>query len=80
MSRKPNAAGFIPPMLPTLVDEAPDGDEWVHEIKYDGYREFPTSPKDESGACDEQNNAEKSERVCRSLSEAQDPETIEGDR
>ena len=25
-------------MLPTLVDEAPDGDAWVHEIKYDGYR------------------------------------------
>ncbi len=31
-------AGFIEPMLPTLVDEAPDGDAWVHEIKYDGYR------------------------------------------
>ena len=31
-------AGFIEPMLPTLVDEAPDGDGWVHEIKYDGYR------------------------------------------
>ena len=31
-------AGFIEPMLPTLVDTAPDGDAWVHEIKYDGYR------------------------------------------
>ncbi len=31
-------AGFIEPMLPTLVDEAPEGDAWVHEIKYDGYR------------------------------------------
>ena len=31
-------AGFIEPMLPTLVDEAPDGEAWVHEIKYDGYR------------------------------------------
>ncbi len=31
-------AGFIEPMLPTLVDEAPDGETWVHEIKYDGYR------------------------------------------
>lgn len=24
--------------LATLVDEAPDGDEWLHEIKLDGYR------------------------------------------
>ena len=31
-------AGFVEPMLPTLVDEAPDGEAWVHEIKYDGYR------------------------------------------
>ena len=30
--------GFIEPMLPTLVDQAPDGEAWVHEIKYDGYR------------------------------------------
>jgi bifunctional non-homologous end joining protein LigD len=29
---------FIEPMLPALVDEPPDGDEWLHEIKYDGYR------------------------------------------
>ena len=25
-------------MLPTLVDDAPDGEAWVHEIKYDGYQ------------------------------------------
>ncbi len=25
-------------MLPTLVDQAPDGNDWLHEIKYDGYR------------------------------------------
>src|SRR4051794_28770843 len=25
-------------MLLTLVDDAPVGDEWIHEIKYDGYR------------------------------------------
>ena len=24
--------------LATLVDEPPEGDDWVHEIKYDGYR------------------------------------------
>jgi len=29
---------FIEPMLPTLVDEPPDGDDWIHEIKHDGYR------------------------------------------
>jgi bifunctional non-homologous end joining protein LigD len=26
------------PQLATLVKEAPQGDEWVHEIKFDGYR------------------------------------------
>ena len=30
--------GFIPPMMPALVDCAPEGSEWIHEIKYDGYR------------------------------------------
>jgi ATP-dependent DNA ligase len=24
--------------LATLVDAAPEGDEWLHELKYDGYR------------------------------------------
>ena len=28
----------IKPELATLVDAVPAGDEWVHEIKYDGYR------------------------------------------
>jgi bifunctional non-homologous end joining protein LigD len=26
------------PQLATLVKEAPEGDQWLHEIKYDGYR------------------------------------------
>jgi len=30
--------GFIPPQLATLVAQAPDGPEWAHEIKLDGYR------------------------------------------
>src|SRR5438067_6256957 len=30
--------GDITPQLATLVDKAPDGAEWLHEIKYDGYR------------------------------------------
>lgn len=29
---------FVSPQLATLVDEAPVGDEWLHEIKFDGYR------------------------------------------
>ncbi|HTP99426.1 MAG TPA: DNA ligase D [Casimicrobiaceae bacterium] len=29
---------YVPPMLATLVAEPPAGDDWVHEIKYDGYR------------------------------------------
>lgn len=28
----------IHPALATLVDEAPNGKEWLHEIKFDGYR------------------------------------------
>ena len=29
---------FVPPQLATLVDSVPGGDEWLHEIKFDGYR------------------------------------------
>lgn len=29
---------FVAPCLATLVDKAPDGDNWIHEIKFDGYR------------------------------------------
>jgi bifunctional non-homologous end joining protein LigD len=41
-SRKPGTSAalpaFIPPQLATLADKAPAGDEWVHQIKLDGYR------------------------------------------
>ena len=30
--------GFIPPQLATLVNQAPDGPAYLHEIKLDGYR------------------------------------------
>jgi bifunctional non-homologous end joining protein LigD len=30
--------GFIKPQLATLKPKAPKGDQWLHEIKYDGYR------------------------------------------
>lgn len=29
---------FVPPSLCTLVERAPEGDEWLHEVKLDGYR------------------------------------------
>ena len=35
--RKP-LPDIVKPQLATLVDAAPDGDAWVHEIKLDGYR------------------------------------------
>ena len=31
---------FVPPTLATLVDRPPSGDQWLHEIKIDGYRIF----------------------------------------
>src|SRR5215472_17430932 len=29
---------WIKPQLAKLVDNAPDGPDWLHEIKFDGYR------------------------------------------
>jgi len=29
---------FVAPMLPTLTDKPPAGADWIHEIKFDGYR------------------------------------------
>ena len=29
---------WIRPQLTQLVKEAPDGEQWLHEIKYDGFR------------------------------------------
>src|ERR1700748_3793025 len=33
--------GFIKPQLAALKANAPSGDHWIHEIKYDGYRIQP---------------------------------------
>jgi len=30
--------GFIPPQLPTLTEQPPEGSAWIHEVKYDGFR------------------------------------------
>jgi bifunctional non-homologous end joining protein LigD len=35
---KTEMPGFIKPQLATLKSKAPKGDQWLHEIKYDGYR------------------------------------------
>jgi bifunctional non-homologous end joining protein LigD len=37
-ARKGALPAFVPPQLATLVDAAPAGDAWVHEVKLDGYR------------------------------------------
>src|ERR1700720_3477566 len=31
-------SGFIAPCLPTSAPQPPSGEEWVHEIKHDGFR------------------------------------------
>jgi bifunctional non-homologous end joining protein LigD len=35
---RPEMPGFIKPQLATLKLKAPKGGQWLHEIKYDGYR------------------------------------------
>jgi bifunctional non-homologous end joining protein LigD len=38
VGRSPSPPKWIKPQLTRLVDEAPMGKEWLHELKYDGYR------------------------------------------
>jgi hypothetical protein len=41
VARRSSTAGlpaWISPQLTQLVDAPPDGDQWLHELKYDGYR------------------------------------------
>lgn len=37
-ARKKHMPNSMQPELATLVDKPPTGDEWLHEIKFDGYR------------------------------------------
>ena len=37
-ARKAAKPEFVAPQLATLVREPPQGDEWLHELKFDGYR------------------------------------------
>lgn len=37
-AKKARWPGFIPPALATLAKQPPSGGQWLHEIKFDGYR------------------------------------------
>ncbi len=37
-TKKGPMPGFHAPQLATLVDSVPGGNDWIHEVKYDGYR------------------------------------------
>jgi len=37
-ARKAAMPEFVPPQLATLVERPPVGEEWFHELKFDGYR------------------------------------------
>ena len=37
-THEPKPPRFVQPELATLVKKVPQGDEWLHEIKFDGYR------------------------------------------
>jgi bifunctional non-homologous end joining protein LigD len=38
LSRSPAGTGFIEPCLPSHAAKPPEGPNWIHEIKHDGYR------------------------------------------
>jgi bifunctional non-homologous end joining protein LigD len=38
MSRASRRLHFIEPQLLTLTGQPPQGSEWMHEVKHDGYR------------------------------------------
>jgi bifunctional non-homologous end joining protein LigD len=37
-ARRAALPATVKPALAMLVDEAPAGDDWLHEVKFDGYR------------------------------------------
>jgi ATP-dependent DNA ligase len=41
---------FIEPQLATLVDQPPVGENWIHEVKHDGYRTLLVIKRDEARA------------------------------
>tara|TARA_R100001129_G_C5324641_1_gene248353 strand:+ start:2742 stop:5315 length:2574 start_codon:yes stop_codon:yes gene_type:complete len=44
--RKLKSPAFVEPQLATLVDDAPEGEDWLNEIKFDGYRLIVSVGKD----------------------------------
>jgi bifunctional non-homologous end joining protein LigD len=38
MPRHLNRLGFVEPQLLTSIDQPPQGSNWIHEVKHDGYR------------------------------------------
>ena len=38
MLHNPRTDGFVDPCVPIRAVKAPEGGEWVHEVKHDGYR------------------------------------------
>ena len=39
---------FVLPLMPTLVEKPPEGDGWIHEVKFDGYRSHGGDINDEA--------------------------------
>jgi DNA ligase D-like protein (predicted ligase) len=48
MSRVSSRLRFIEPQLPSPVDQPPEGKNWIHEIKHDGYRSLIVIEGDEA--------------------------------
>jgi bifunctional non-homologous end joining protein LigD len=47
-SRKAVLPPFVAPQLAFLKDQPPEGANWIHEIKYDGYRVIAAVAGDEA--------------------------------
>ena len=45
--KRDHLPGFVEPELATLVDDVPTGDQWLFEIKFDGYRILTAASGDE---------------------------------
>jgi bifunctional non-homologous end joining protein LigD len=45
----PPRSGFIEPCLPSAAERPPNGTDWVHEIKHDGYRLMACRDRQVSG-------------------------------
>src|SRR3954453_1250553 len=50
MSRVASRLRFIEPQIPTLVDNPPEGSDWIHEVKHDGHRTVVSVDRGEARA------------------------------